>query len=183
MRLILLKIPWGVIFMKNKWIFVFTILTLILAQDSYAKDDNANKDKSSKSRESKESKGKNNSSIKSQDAKKNWGQLKNDFKESQTDLDDDGDFDKYDEKLYKEQIKAEKRIRREVRRSGISDEYVEMVVDQYFNDQSIDPLYTESFSDRSLDKMERAFEKYVDSEEKVFSKQGIELEEVVEVTE
>ena len=163
--------------MKNKLIFVFTILTLISTQDLYAKNDKANKDKSEKSRGSKESKAKNNSSIKSHDAKKNWGQLKDDFKETQTDLDNDGDFDKYDEKLYKEQIKAEKRIRREVRRSGISEEEIENTVKAYFYDQTINPNLLDSFSERSLDKMERAVVKYDNSEIKVFSKQRIITEE------
>ncbi|WP_321329662.1 hypothetical protein [uncultured Ilyobacter sp.] len=166
--------------MKSKCIFFLTILTLISTQDLYAKNDKANKDKSSKSRESKESKGSINSSVKSHDAKKNWGQLKNDFKESQTDLDSDGDFDNFDEKLYKEQIKAEKRIRREVRRSGISDEEIENAVKEYFYDQTIDPNLLDYFSERSLEKMERAVEKYENSEKKVFSKQGIITEEVVE---
>jgi hypothetical protein len=87
--------------MKSKCIFFLTILTFISTQDLYAKNNKASKDKNSKSRESKESKGSINSSVKSHDAKKNWGQLKNDFKESQTDLDSDGDFDKFDEKLYR----------------------------------------------------------------------------------
>ncbi|ADO84222.1 hypothetical protein [Ilyobacter polytropus] len=166
--------------MKSKCIFFLTILTLISTQDLYAKNDKANKDKSSKFRASRESKGSINSSVKSSDAKKNWGQLKNDFKESQTDLDSDGDFDKFDEKLYKEQIKAEKRIRREVRISGISDEEIENAVKEYFYEHTIDPNLLDSFSERSLDKMERAVEKYENSEKKLFSKKGIITEEVVE---
>jgi hypothetical protein len=67
-----------------------------------------------------------------------------------------------------------------VRRSGISDEEIENAVKEYFYDQTIDPNLLDYFSERSLEKMERAVEKYENSEKKVFSKQGIITEEVVE---
>lgn len=130
-----------------------------------------NRDRREKSEEDRVEK--NQSSI---DAQRNWGQLKKEFKDENGEYDSAAldrffgafrDEGSYSDKEIKEAIKAEKVVRREMRRNeealpeGVN---VERVINNYLygDTQNIEDYLKdlEGFDEKSLDRMANAKEKY-----------------------
>jgi|GEM_PF-2512295 len=183
----------------KKWISLLMVTCLLLASadlyanpgDLYVKNNNK-EDKSSEkgnksenSREDSRGKDKAEKNEKSEDAQKNWGKLK----------DDDGYRDDEDDSERKEAIKAERTVRREIKRNedlewdeidGYSEddleEFVRDYVDRERDDEdknnSLDKqLEDAGVSDKSREQMERAVDKYDAAIERIDDKREEEEED------
>ncbi len=160
--------------------FMVIFSIMCINEVTYAKSGKGNKNdnrKNEKDIRDESGRAKNQKSV---DAGKNWGQLKRDLKS-----DDNYDalrefygvgFDEsreYTDKELKESIKAERRVRRELRKneSALSPNIdIEMVVDEYLyrNTERVENYLSglEDFDPKSLDRMTRAKEKYDNSIER-----------------
>jgi hypothetical protein len=161
--------------MKKLIILFITIISVsLMSEVIYAKPGKGNnKDKSEKEKSIGVEKQweKNQMAI---DAKKNWGQLKKELKsednpEALKEFFGVG-FDEtreYTDKELKESIKAERRVRRELRKNESvlgSEIDIEAVIDEYLyrNTERVENyiLSLDGFDSKSMDKMNRAKEKY-----------------------
>jgi len=183
----------------KKWISLLMVTCLLLASadlyanpgDLYVKNNNK-EDKSSEkgnksenSREDSRGKDKAEKNEKSEDAQKNWGKLK----------DDDGYRDDEDDSERKEAIKAERTVRREIKRNedlewdeidGYSEDDLEDFVRDYVDrerddedkNNSLDKqLEDAGVSDKSREQMERAVDKYDAAIERIDDKREEEEED------
>lgn len=176
-KIILYCISTGGISMKKlAVIFMMIFFTAFVNEAVYAnpgkaKGHDKSKDKNEKSIGAEKSWLKNQKAV---DARKNWGQLKKELKDE-----DNPDalseffgvgFDEtrdYTDKELKESIKAERRVRRELRRNedclgdGVD---IEVVIDEYLyrNTERVENYLSglEDFDFRSLEKITRAKEKF-----------------------